>query len=148
MLDKTDAEILSVLRTDARLSFRQIAKKLRVHPTTVISRIGKMEKSGVIRGYGAHTDLTRLGYEFMGVVQLKITKGMILETQQKISRFRGVVAAWDVTGEYDGVVLIAAKSREEFSKVIKSFTHIEHVEHTNTQVVLHVVKEPWQFEAV
>ena len=147
-MDKTDEEILRELTHNSNRSYRQIAHALRVHPTTVISRIGKMEKSGVIHGYGANIDLTRLGYEFLGLAQLKIAKGAILETQQKIGKLPGVVAVWDVTGEYDGVVLIAAKSREEFSKIIKSFSHLQHVEHTNTQVVLHVVKEPWQFEAV
>lgn len=148
MLDKTDVEILRALHSNARSSSRQIASKLGMHPTTVITRTGKLEKSGVIRGYGANTDLTKLGYEFLGLVQLKIAKGLILETQEKIGRLKGVVAVWDVTGEYDGVILIAGKSREEFSKIIKSFSSIPHVEHTNTQVVLHVVKEPWQFEGV
>jgi len=148
MLDKTDDEILSVLRSDARLSFRQIAKKLKIHPTTAISRIAKLEKAGIIRGYGANLDLTTLGYEFMGVVQIKIAKGMILEAQSRISRLRGVVAVYDVTGEYDSMAIIAAKNRDAFSKLIKSFAHIQHVEHTNTQVILNVVKASWQFEAV
>ncbi len=148
MLDKTDVEILSELHSNARSSYRRMAKKLRIHPTTLITRAQKLEKSGVIRGYGANIDLTKLGYEFLGLAQLKIAKGAILETQQKISRLPRVVAVWDVTGEYDGVVLIAAKTREEFSKVIKSFSHLQHVEHTNTQVVLHVVKEPFEFDAV
>ena len=148
MLDKTDEQILSALRQNARMSFRQIASRLGMHPTTVISRVGRMEKSGIIRGYGANLDLTSLGYEFMGVVQIKIAKGKLLEAQEKISRLRGVVAVYDVTGEYDSVAIIASKSREGFSRLIKSFSHLPHVEHTNTQVVLNVVKSSWQFEAV
>lgn len=147
-MDKTDEEILSALRQNARASFRQMAKELHIHPTTLISRIGKMEKAGIIRGYGANLDLTSLGYEFMGVVQIKISKGKLIEAQQKMSRMRGVVAVYDVTGEYDSVVIIAAKSRDSFSKLIKSFLHIPFVEHTNTQVILSVVKPSWQFEAV
>ena len=65
-----------------------------------------------------------------------------------ISRMRGVVAVYDVTGEYDSVAVIAAKTRESFSQLIKSFLHLPYVEHTNTQVILKVVKPTWQFEAV
>ncbi|MCX6772280.1 MAG: Lrp/AsnC family transcriptional regulator [Candidatus Micrarchaeota archaeon] len=148
MLDKTDVEILGALRANARSSYRQLSHKLGMHPTTLISRIGKMEKAGIIRGYGANLDLTRLGYEFMGIVQVKIAKGMVLEAQEKISRLRGVVAVYDITGEYDSMAIIAAKNRETFSNLLKSFSHIPHVEHTNTQVVLKVVKASWQFEAV
>ena len=148
MLDKTDEEILSALRHNCRNSFREMARKLHIHPTTLISRVGKLEKSGVILGYGANLDLGKLGYDFMGVVQIKITKGKLLEAQERISRMRGVVAVYDVTGEYDSVAVIAAKSRESFSQLIKSFLSLPHVEHTNTQVILKVVKPTWQFEAV
>ncbi len=148
MLDKTDEEILSVLRRNSRGSFREISRRLKIHPTTLITRVKKLEKSGIILGYGANLDLNKLGYEFMGVVQIKIAKGKLIDTQEKISRMRGVVAVYDVTGEYDSVAIIAAKTRESFSHLIKSFLNLAHVEHTNTQVILQVVKPTWQFEAV
>ncbi|MFA4982725.1 MAG: Lrp/AsnC family transcriptional regulator [Candidatus Micrarchaeia archaeon] len=148
MLDKTDAEILSSLRGNCRGSYREIAKRLELHPTTLISRMQKLEKSGVILGYGANIDLSKLGYEFLGVVQIKIEKGRLLETQGRISRLPGVVAVYDVTGEYDSVAIIAAKSRDSFSGLIKKLLNLPHIEHTNTQVILNVVKESWQFEGV
>ncbi|MCX8196806.1 MAG: Lrp/AsnC family transcriptional regulator [Candidatus Micrarchaeota archaeon] len=148
MLDKIDMEILSILKKNSRLSYRQIAKQLHLHPTTVIMRVSKLERLGIIRGYGAYLDLSKLGYEFMGVVQVKIAKGKLVETQEKIAKMQGVVAVYDVTGEYDSVVLIAAKTRESFSRLIKSFLHLPFVEHTNTQVILTVVKPSWAFEPV
>ena len=148
MLDKTDEEIVSQLVQNCRGSYRKMAKKLRMHPTTLISRIEKLEKSGVIEGYGAKLNLGKLGYEFMGIVQIKITKGQLLETQKKLSRLRGVVAVYDITGEYDSTAILAAKTREEFSQLIKSLLQLPHIEHTNTQVILNTVKESWQFEAV
>ena len=147
MLDKTDEEILHELLKNCRGSYRELATRLKMHPTTLISRMNRLEKTGVVRGYGANVDLGKLGYEFMGMVQIKIAKGNILEAQEKISRLRGVVAVYDITGEYDSVAIIAAKSRESFSHTIKSFLSLPHVEHTNTQVILKTVKEAWQFEA-
>jgi len=148
MLDKTDDEILHELLKNCRGSYREIAKRLKLHPTTLISRMQKLEKTHVVLGYGANVDLGKLGYDFMGMVQIKIAKGKLLEAQEKISRLRGVVAVYDVTGEYDSVAIIAAKSRDGFSHTIKSFLSLPHVEHTNTQVILNTVKEAWQFEAV
>ena len=148
MLDKTDAEIISSLRENCRGSYREIAKRLGLHPTTLISRMQKLEKSRVIQGYGAKISLPSLGYEFLGVVQIKIEKGRLLETQAKISRLSGVVAVYDVTGEYDSVAIIAAKNRDLFSGLIKRLLNLPHVQHTNTQVILNVVKEGWQFDGV
>ncbi len=148
MTDKIDDEIIQALCQNCRMSSRQLARKLDIHPATLISRIGRLEKSGVIKGYGAKLDLSALGYVFLGIVQVKIAKGKLIDTQEKISRVRGVVAVYDVTGEYDSVAIIAAKSREKFSDLIKSFSQIPFVEHTNTQVILNIVKESHDFEAV
>ncbi|MEM4554598.1 MAG: Lrp/AsnC family transcriptional regulator [Candidatus Anstonellaceae archaeon] len=148
MLDKIDNDILSLLKENSRLSCRQIAKKLHLHPTTVISRISKLEKTGIITGYGVHLDLSKLGYEFMGVVQVKISKGKLVETQEKISTLKGVIAVYDVTGEYDSVAIVAAKTRESFSSIIKSLLQLPYVEHTNTQVILKIVKPSRHFEAL
>ena len=148
MLDKTDEEIISALSENCRGSFRKMAKKLKLHPTTLISRIEKLEKKGIIEGYGVKLNLGKLGYEFMGLVQIKIAKGTLLETQAKISRLPGVVSVYDITGEYDSTAIIAAKNRDQFSQRIKSLLQLPHVEHTNTQVILNTVKEAWQFEAV
>jgi DNA-binding Lrp family transcriptional regulator len=148
MLDKTDEEIVRELSRNCRGSYREIASRLSLHPTTLMTRMSRLEKSGAIVGYGAHTDLSKLGFDFMGVVQIKIAKGKLLEAQEKISRLRGVVAVYDVTGEYDSIAIIAAKNREAFSGLIKSFLSLPHVEHTNTQVILKTVKESWQFDAV
>ena len=148
MLDKTDEEILHELMKNCRGSYRELASRLKLHPTTLISRMQRLEKTRVIQGYGANVDLGKLGFEFMGMVQIKIAKGKLLEAQEKISRLRGVVAVYDVTGECDSVAIIAAKSREAFSHTIKSLLALPHVEHTNTQVILKTVKEQWQFEAV
>jgi DNA-binding Lrp family transcriptional regulator len=148
MVDKIDGEILHELLKNCRGSYREIASRLRMHPSTLISRMQRLEKTRVIQGYGANVDLGRLGYDFMGMVQIKIAKGKLLEAQGKISRLQGVVAVYDVTGEYDSVAIIAAKSREQFSQTIKSFLALPYIEHTNTQVILNIVKEPWQFEAV
>jgi len=62
-LDKTDVKILKTLLENARLSNRQIAKKVNVSVGTVISKIKKMETEGIINGYSATLDYEGLGYE-------------------------------------------------------------------------------------
>ncbi len=47
-IDKTDVKILDVLRSDARLSVREISKKCGVPAATVHKRMRKLEKEGVI----------------------------------------------------------------------------------------------------
>ena len=60
-LDKTDEKILRNLMVDARLSARQLALKLGMSTVTVLSRIKKMEKEKIIKGYSAIIDHEKLG---------------------------------------------------------------------------------------
>ena len=58
-LDETDVNILRVLQENGRLSFRQIADRVKVSVPTVSSKIAVMEQAGVIRGYTVFLDTER-----------------------------------------------------------------------------------------
>jgi DNA-binding CsgD family transcriptional regulator len=52
-LDATDQAILRLLREDARLSFREIARRVGVSTPTVATKVRQLEALGVIQGYRA-----------------------------------------------------------------------------------------------
>jgi len=60
-LDNTDVNILKVLLENGRLSFRQIAERIKVSVPTVSSKVGNLEDMGVIKGYTANIDTEKLG---------------------------------------------------------------------------------------
>jgi Lrp/AsnC family leucine-responsive transcriptional regulator len=60
-LDETDLLILRILQENGRLSFRQIAEKVKVSVPTISNKVANLEKIGVIRGYSAILDPERLG---------------------------------------------------------------------------------------
>lgn len=60
-LDETDVNILKVLQTNGRLSFRQIAEMVKVSVPTVSNKISNMEGMGIVRGYQADLDAERMG---------------------------------------------------------------------------------------
>ncbi|HTY46231.1 MAG TPA: winged helix-turn-helix transcriptional regulator [Methanomassiliicoccales archaeon] len=69
-LDETDVNILRVLQQNGRLSFRQIADRVKVSVPTVSSKIAVMEQAGVIRGYTVFLDTERVG-EMSVIVTVK-----------------------------------------------------------------------------
>lgn len=147
-IDNTDKEILLCLRTNCRSSYRKLARKVGLSPAALIERMNRLEKANIVKGYAASLDFLKLGYEFMGLVQISIEPGHLLEAQEKISKLRGVYSVYDVTGEYDSIAFVIAKSRTEFSALIKKMLGIQHVKKTNTNVVLNVVKDPFSFNEI
>ncbi len=142
--DETDVKILKILTSDARLSSRQIAEQCKISVGTVLTRIKRMEKEGIIKGYAALLDHEKLGYELTVVSDITVSKGRLLEVETEIARLPNVCCVYDVTGLVDAIVIAKFKSREELSKFTKRLLALPYVERTNTHVVLTTVKEDFR----
>jgi DNA-binding Lrp family transcriptional regulator len=143
-LDKTDVKILKTLLSDARLSSRQIAKQCGVSIGTVLSRVKKMEKEGIIKGYSALLDQEKLGYELTIVSEITVSKGRLLEMETQIARLPNVCCVYDVTGLTDAIIVAKFKNREELSRFTKRLLALPYVERTNTHVVLTTIREDFR----
>lgn len=140
-LNETDKKILKNLLDDARFSSRQIAKNVGISVGTVLSRIKKMEKEGLIKGYSAILDHEKLGYELTVVTEITVSKGRLVEMENEIAKNPNVCSVYDVTGLTDAVIIAKFKSREDLGKFTKHLLSLPYVERTNTHVVLTTVKE-------
>ena len=141
--DELDKRIIELLSTSSQGSYRQIAKTLDVHPSTLIQRGKNLESRGVIRGYRANIDYMKLGFEFMGVVNVNASD--VIAVQDKISKIPQVVSVFDVTGDSDCMAWIACIDREEFSSVVKKINSIDGVTRTNTSVIMDIKKDPFSY---
>jgi len=138
--DELDKRIIELLCQSSQGSFRQIAKQLNVHPTTLIQRVKTLELKGVINGYRAKIDYLNLGFEYMGIVH--VYSNGITHVQKQVMELRQVVAAFDVTGDADCIVWISCRNREEFSNTVKEINSLSGVIKTNTSVILNMLKDP------
>lgn len=139
-LDDLDKKILRALSDDARKSYRVIAKALRTSIGTVSARIKRLETAGVILRYVPILEERSLGYDLAAVVGLKISKGKLLEVQRRLARDPRVFGVYDVTGEWDSILMARFKSMRDLDTFVKKLLASENVERTYTQVVLNVMK--------
>ncbi len=143
-MDETDVKILKTLVSDARLSSRQISKKTSVSIGTVLTRMKKMEKAGIIRGYSVVVDHEKLGYMLTALIEITVSKGRLLEMENEIARMPNVCSVYDVTGLTDAFVIAKFKSREDLSAFAKRLLALPYVERSNTHVVLTTIKEDFR----
>lgn len=143
-MDDTDVKILKALTMDARLSSRQIAKQCDISIGTALSRVKRMEKEGIIRGYTTLLDQEKLGYELTVVSEITVSKGRLLEVENEIARLPNVCGVYDVTGLIDAIIVAKFKNREELGRFTKRLLSIPHVERTNSHVVLTTIKEDFR----
>jgi DNA-binding Lrp family transcriptional regulator len=144
LLDKTDIKILKNLLVDARLSSRQMALKLGMSTVTILTRIKKLEKEKIVKGYTAIIDHEKLGYDLTAIIEIYTKKGKMVEIENELSSLENVCAVYDVTGESDTVVVAKFKNRDELSIFVKMLSSKPNVDKTVTNIVLSTVKEDFR----
>lgn len=140
-LDELDIEIIRSLNDNARKSFRDIAKELQVSLTTVSNRVKAMERHGVIQGYMPVIEPTKLGFDLMVVIGVKVVHGRIVETERDLAKDPAVFAVFDSTGDWDAIIMARFKNRADLNVFVKKVLDHENVDRTYTQVVLNVTKD-------
>jgi len=143
-IDELDGKILAELLKDSRLSFRQISKKVGSSVGTVLSRVRRMEREGVIKGYAAILDHEKLGYQLTAITELTVSRGRLLEVEREVAKFPNACAVYDVTGEVDAIVIAKFRRREDLSRFTKGLLALPFVERTNTHVILTTIKEDFR----
>lgn len=143
-MDEIDEKILRNLLVDARLSARQLSLKLGMSTVTVLSRIKKLEKQKIIKGYSARLDDEQLGYHLTAIIEVVAKKDKLVQVEAKLSGMENVCAVYDITGSTDTLIIAKFKGRSDLSSFVKSLSSIPNVENTITHVVLNTVKEDFR----
>lgn len=143
-IDEIDLKILKNLLVDARQSARKLSLKLGISTVTVLSRIQKLEKLKIIKGYSAILDDEKLGYDLTAIIEISAKEGQMTLVEKEVSTLANVCAVYDITGQTDTIVVAKFKNREELSEFVKELSSKPHVENTNTHMVLNTVKEDFR----
>ncbi len=140
-IDELDLKILAELQKDARKSLKEIAEKLDVAEGTVYNRINKLKRMGVIERFIPVINHSKLGFDLTAIIGVTAEGKHLVEIERKIAEEPNVTAVYDVTGEFDVIVVAKFKAREDLNEFVKRIAGMEQVKRTYTMLVLNVVKE-------
>ncbi len=139
-IDGLDIGIIRELRKDARKSFRDIAEKLGVAEGTIYNRVNKLRAEGVIKGFMLDVDYSRIGYDLTVLIGATL-EGERYELVEALNKEPNITAIYDVTGEYDAIIVAKFRDPDELNSFIKRLHEARAVKRTNTMLVLNVLKE-------
>ncbi len=140
-LEPADRLLLQALLVDGRASHRELAAQTGLSLATVNRRVRAMEASGAIKGYTVRADAETVGWNLTAIIGLRIDKGHVRTAQQEIATDARIFGVYDVTGEWDGIVLARLRDREDLDDLVKSTLSAPHIQRTNTMFVLKTVLE-------
>lgn len=140
-LDKTDKAIINALIENSRLSYRDIAKLLKISVATVMNRVNKLRKEKILNEFTALADYDKLGYDIHVIIDIRVAKGKLLQVEKKIANHPNVYAVYDTTGHFDAIIIARFKNRRTMDAFLKKIQSYDFVERTETKLVLNTIKE-------
>jgi DNA-binding Lrp family transcriptional regulator len=134
--DALDRELLALLQVNARESAANLARKLSTARTTVLSRLSRLEREGIIAGYTVRLaqDMLNQGLQAFVGLTVQPRAGRTIET--RLERMPEVRQLCAVSGEFDYVLLLRAESAVRLNTLLDEIRNLEGVVKTTTSVAL------------
>jgi DNA-binding Lrp family transcriptional regulator len=120
---------------------REIAKQIGTSQVTVLKRIKQLEKKEIIKSYTTRINYEEIGYDLSVIIKVRVSKGKLNEVGKKIITHKNVSAVYDITGDFDIMVLAKFKNRKSLDLFVKKIQTYEYIERTETILVLNTLKE-------
>lgn len=123
-LDKVDRRIIGILAEEGRISWKELADRVHLAPSSVADRVRRLEQAGVIRGYAARIDGATLGRDVRAVVDVALPPGLAPEEfERRLAQREEVTMAMYVTGPADYTVIVecaGAGGLDDFVRWLKT----------------------------
>jgi DNA-binding Lrp family transcriptional regulator len=97
-VDDMNHRILKLLKMDGKMTYREIASKLRRSPSTVRDRIRRMEDYNVILGYAAIVNNELMGMQSDAIVLANVGDGISSKDLRELHDVEGVMEVLLVSG--------------------------------------------------
>jgi len=121
-LDKVDISLLKVLNKDGRKPLIDIAKQLNVSSDTIRYRINNLKKSGIITGFGAKIDYSKLNNHYH-LIFLKL-QNMDLQKYKKLEQLaqinRNIIIFIRTIGDHDIELEVETTNNQELDELMKT----------------------------
>jgi DNA-binding Lrp family transcriptional regulator len=135
-LDDTDLALLNLLRENARASVVELARKLKLSRTTVQSRLQRLERSKAVLGYTVVVPDEAEASLVRALVMIVAGPKTGAAIEAALRRMPEVRALHSVSGPFDLVAIVAARSIGELDGAIDRIGAVDGVERTTSAIVL------------
>lgn len=135
-MDDTDRHLLSLLQADARESAALLGRKLGLARTTVVARIARLERDGVIAGYGVRLGKQLEQAAVRAYCGLRVAPKSGAAVVRALERLPEVEELSAVSGEFDYMLLLRCETNEQLDMLLDRIGLVEGIQQTHTSVVL------------
>ena len=135
-MDAIDQRLILALRENARAPTARLARLVGRSRTSVQSRIERLEKDGVILGYGVRLAAAHSGSAVRAHVMIKVGPKEARAVTAALRAIEQVHVLHSVSGDVDLIAVAMTTSVDEMDRVIDRIGALEGVERTTSSIIL------------
>ncbi len=136
-IDTLDGRLLRLFADEPRIGVLEASRRLGVARGTVQARLDRLERSGVVRGWGPDLDPVSLGYPVTAFVTLEIRQGEGHDpVGDHLARIPEVIEAHTITGPGDLWCRVVARSNTDLQRVLDTVVAHPGIERSATMISL------------
>lgn len=117
-MDATDRKIVALLEGNARLRYAEVGAQVGLAASSVHDRVRKLEKAGVLRGYRADVDFSRVGLPITAFVSLALRPGSPADLAARVAELPLVESLYSVAGDNSYVLVVRAPSTTALEELL------------------------------
>jgi Lrp/AsnC family transcriptional regulator, leucine-responsive regulatory protein len=119
-LDEIGWKIIAELQQDARISYAELARRVNLATQTVKERVLRLERYGVIRGYRAEIDPSKVGLPVIAFVGVNLVGDMVKKFANVVEKRPEIMECHRVSGAECFVLKVAVGSVAELEQLLDS----------------------------
>lgn len=136
-MDRIDGNLIELFAAEPRIGVLEASRRLGVARGTVQARLDKLQRSGVIRGWGPDLDPAALGYPVTAFLTLEIRQGAGHEAvAATLATIPEVLEAHTITGVGDMWSRVVAGSNADLQRVIDLVLQDPNITRSTTVIAL------------
>lgn len=143
-LNEGDRRILNALQTDARVSNQDLADRSGMSTSACWRRVKMLEESGVVSGYAAIIDPSKVGLTFNAIVHVTLSRHESKNVSTFIARVFDrpeVLECYATTGEADYHLRVLCRDKDAYNLFLDQFLFkLPGVAQVRTNLVLKEIK--------
>lgn len=131
-----DAELLALLRANAREPTASLARKLGLSRSTVQDRLARLEDSGVIAGYTVRFAAATVANVMRAYVGISVEPKRLADVITATKKIPEVERLDAVSGELDLMAMVKVENPAALDKLLDRLSELPGVENTESLIVL------------
>ncbi len=135
-IDLLDEQLLVLLRERPRIGLVEVARVLGVARGTVQARLDKLQRTGVVTGFGPDIDLRQLGFPILAFVTIELQQGRLVDAIAALREVPEVVEVFGTTGPEDLLCRVIARDTGHLQDVLGRILASHAIQRTSTHIAL------------